>query len=88
MKTAHRELTFRDARLRIDFDSRTLYLLGQPARLGGRAFDLLEALIVRRGRLVPKQELMAVVWPGLVVEENNLQVHVTALRKLLGAVPS
>ncbi len=53
--------------------------------LGGRAFDLLEALIERRGRLVPKQELMAVVWPGLVVEENNLQVHVMTLRKLLGA---
>lgn len=84
MKTAHRELTFRSARLRVDFDSRTLYSLGQPAKLGGRAFDLLEALIERRGRLVPKQELMAVVWPGLVVEENNLQVHVMTLRKLLG----
>ena len=84
-KTARRELTFRDARLRIDLDSRTLYTQGQPARLGGRAFELLEALIERRGRLVPKQELMAVVWPGLVVEENNLQVHVMTLRKLLGA---
>jgi predicted ATPase/DNA-binding winged helix-turn-helix (wHTH) protein len=85
MKMAPRELRFRDARLRIDLESRTLYSLGQPARLGGRAFDLLEALIERRGRLVPKQELMAVVWPGLVVEENNLQVHVMTLRKLLGA---
>lgn len=85
MTIAERELKFRDARLRIDFDSRTLYSLGQPAKLGGRAFDLLEALIERRGRLVPKQELMAVVWPGLVVEENNLQVHVMTLRKLLGA---
>ena len=41
-------------------------------------------MIERRERLVPKQELMDLVWPGLVVEENNLQVHVMTLRKLLG----
>src|SRR4030095_648200 len=38
----------------------------------------------RRDRVVPKQELLDVVWPGLIVEENNLQVHVMALRKLFG----
>ena len=38
----------------------------------------------RRDRVVPKQELLDVVWPGLIVEENNLQVHVMNLRKLLG----
>jgi DNA-binding response OmpR family regulator len=34
---------------------------------------------------VPKDELIDVVWPGLVVEENNLQVQISALRKVLGA---
>ena len=52
--------------------------------VGGRS-TLLEALIQRRDRVVPKQELLDVVWPGLIVEENNLQVHVMTLRKVLGA---
>ena len=52
--------------------------------LGARAFDVLLALVERRERLVPKSELLDVVWPGLVVEENNLQVQISALRKVLG----
>ena len=56
----------------------------QPTPLGDRAFDVLLALIERRERLVTKDELLEVVWPGLVVEENNLQVQVSALRKVLG----
>ena len=57
---------------------------GQPVPLGSRAFDVLAALVARRDRLVAKDELLDVVWPGLVVEENNLQVHVSTLRKILG----
>jgi predicted ATPase/class 3 adenylate cyclase len=64
---------------------RQVLLDGQPAQIGGRAFDLLLALIERRDRLVTKTELFEAVWPGVVVEENNLQVQVSALRKLLGA---
>ena len=63
---------------------RQLLIDGQPAVLGARAFDLLLALVENRDRLVSKNELLDFVWPGLVVEENNLQVHVSALRKLLG----
>ena len=55
-----------------------------PAKLSTRAFDVLLALIERRDRVVTKSELFDVVWPGWVVEENNLQVHIWALRKLLG----
>ncbi|HET7400764.1 MAG TPA: tetratricopeptide repeat protein [Usitatibacter sp.] len=58
---------------------------GQPAPVGARAFDLLLALIDRRDRVVTKNELLDIVWPGLVVEENNLQGQVSALRKHLGA---
>ena len=42
------------------------------------------ALVARAGQLVSKNELLTLVWPGLVVEENNLQVQVSTLRKLLG----
>ena len=57
---------------------------GVPQALGGRAFDLLLALIERRGEVLSKDELMRQVWPGLVVEENNLTVHMSALRKAIG----
>ena len=64
--------------------TRQLLVDGRPALLGARAFDLLQALVERSDRLVSKGELLDLVWPGLVVEENNLQVHVSTLRKLLG----
>lgn len=63
---------------------RQLLAHGQPLKLGARAFDVLMALVERRERLVAKSELMDVVWPGLVVEENNLSVQISSLRKLLG----
>ncbi|HEX4234451.1 MAG TPA: winged helix-turn-helix domain-containing protein [Caldimonas sp.] len=64
---------------------RTLIVNGAPAKLGGRAFDVLLALVERQGRVVPKTELLDAAWPGLVVEENNLSVQISILRKLLGA---
>jgi predicted ATPase/DNA-binding winged helix-turn-helix (wHTH) protein len=63
---------------------RLLLSRGEPVNLAGRAFDVLVALVRRRGRLVSKNELLDEVWADLVVEENNLAVHVAALRKLLG----
>jgi len=65
-------------------DLRHVRINGAAAKLGARAFDVLVALIERRDRVVGKHELIDLVWPGLVVEENNLQVHISALRKLLG----
>jgi predicted ATPase/DNA-binding winged helix-turn-helix (wHTH) protein len=62
---------------------RELLAHGVPVMLGQRAFDLLLALVGRHGQLVTKDELMAEVWPGVIVEENNLQVQVSALRKVL-----
>ena len=63
---------------------RQLLVQGRPAAVGARAFDLLLALIEHRDRVVTKDELLEQVWPGLVVEENNLQVQVSTLRKILG----
>lgn len=69
----------------VDAGRRTIVVRGQGAPVGARAFDLLVALIDRRDRVVPKDELIDIVWPRSVVEENNLQVHISALRKVLGA---
>jgi TolB-like protein/DNA-binding winged helix-turn-helix (wHTH) protein/rhodanese-related sulfurtransferase len=63
---------------------RRLLIDGHSAPLGARAFDVLLALVERRDRTVTKNELLDLVWPGLVVEENNLQVQISTLRKLLG----
>src|SRR6516165_635304 len=63
---------------------RELLAHGVPVTLGQRAFEILLLLVNRHGQLVTKDELMAEVWPGVVVEENNIQVHVSALRKVLG----
>ena len=52
-------------------------------RLGGRAVDILCVLASAGGAVVSKDELMERVWPGVVVEENNLQVHIRALRRAL-----
>jgi predicted ATPase/DNA-binding winged helix-turn-helix (wHTH) protein len=62
---------------------RELLAHGVPVTLGQRAFEILLTLVRRHGQLVTKDELMAEVWPGVVVEENNIQVHVSAVRKVL-----
>lgn len=64
---------------------RLLRVRGQPVSLGSRAFDVLLALAQRHERLVSKQELLDLVWPGLVVEEHNIATQIGTLRKLLGA---
>ena len=75
---------FRFGRFQLDPVRRVLRVDGTPARLGARAIDVLLVLVRQRDRIVSKDELLDLVWPGLVVEENNLQVQVSALRKLLG----
>jgi non-specific serine/threonine protein kinase len=62
-----------------------LLAAGFPVRVGPHAFDLLIALVERSGRLVTKDELLERVWPKVIVEENTLQAHISALRKILGS---
>jgi DNA-binding winged helix-turn-helix (wHTH) protein len=57
---------------------------GVAVELGGRAFDVLMVLTEARGGLVTKDEILSRVWPDTVVEENNLVVQISALRKALG----
>lgn len=63
---------------------RRVLVNGLEVSLGARAFDVLMALVTHRHRLVSKSELLDTAWPGLVVEENNLQVQVSSLRKIFG----
>jgi predicted ATPase/DNA-binding winged helix-turn-helix (wHTH) protein len=72
-------------RYRVSPHRRELLADGQPVRLGGRAFDVLMALIEARGAVVSKDALMARVWPDRIVEENNLQSQIVVLRKAFGA---
>jgi len=57
----------------------------QPIELGSRAFDLLMVLIGAPGTLVPKNEIISRVWPDTVVEDSNLKVQMSALRRVLNA---
>ncbi|MEP7281199.1 MAG: winged helix-turn-helix domain-containing protein [Rubrivivax sp.] len=66
---------------------RLLLLDGEPVALAGKAFDLLVALVSQAGHLVTKDELLRRVWPGLVVEEVNLSVNISAIRKTLARLP-
>jgi DNA-binding winged helix-turn-helix (wHTH) protein len=68
---------------RLLVEQRKLLAHGVPMAIGRRAFEILLLLVRRHGHLVTKDELMEEVWPAVVVEENNIQVHVSALRKAL-----
>ncbi|HEX6625713.1 MAG TPA: tetratricopeptide repeat protein [Pyrinomonadaceae bacterium] len=68
----------------LDARRRLLLRDGDPVQLTPKALDLLVALVERRGRVVEKDELLRVVWPDQFVEEANLSVNMSALRKALG----
>jgi signal transduction histidine kinase len=57
---------------------------GVRLKLGSRALDILIALVDRAPHVVSKRELLARVWPDLVVDEGSLRFHIAALRKVLG----
>lgn len=79
------DTTLRFDRFELQPHERRLLDQGEPLTIGTRAFDVLHLLLRRAGSLVTKAELLDQVWAGLVVEEANLTVQVSTLRKLLGA---
>ena len=54
-----------------------------PLTIGSRALEILGVLVERSGDLVSKDEMLAAVWPGIVVENSNLPVQIAALRRVL-----
>jgi TolB-like protein/DNA-binding winged helix-turn-helix (wHTH) protein len=74
---------------RVDVPQRLLLLKanGRPLPLNARAFDTLLFFLEHSGELLHKSTLMAAIWPKVVVEENNLNQHISALRRVLGERP-
>src|SRR5580765_4893020 len=68
----------------LDPVERVLLDHGEVVSLTPKAFDLLSTLVRSSGRVVEKEDLMAEIWPDTFVEENNLTVTMSALRKALG----
>jgi DNA-binding winged helix-turn-helix (wHTH) protein/TolB-like protein/Flp pilus assembly protein TadD len=69
---------------RLDVSNRQLLRDGGPVALPAKAFDMLVVLVENSGRLIEKDELFKSVWPDQIVEESNLTVQVSAIRKALG----
>jgi DNA-binding winged helix-turn-helix (wHTH) protein/TolB-like protein len=78
---AHAELAFGRFRLQ---PGRRLLFGDDPIPLGAKPLNILTALVAAQGDLVTRDELIERVWPGMVVEENAIQAHISAIRKLLG----
>src|ERR1041384_6577346 len=70
---------------RLEASQRRLLYEGQPVPLKPKVFDLLLFLVEMRGQLVVKEDLMREIWPDAIVEENNITVSMSVLRKTLGA---
>jgi len=71
-------------RFRLDVSERFLLRNGKRVALADRAFDTLCVLVRRGNQLVSKDELMTEVWADAIVEENNLDKNISALRRILG----
>ena len=63
---------------------RLLKKADEPIALGGRAIDILIALVEQAGEVVTQRELISRVWPDVTVEDANLRFHIAAIRKALG----
>ena len=81
---AAKEKTYRFAGFELDVERRRLLKNGETIALNSKAFDLLHFLVEKKGRIVSKDEILDAVWAGQFVEEGNLPVHISTLRKLLG----
>jgi len=76
--------TYRFAEFSLDTANRQLRRGNETLTLSARAFDLLETLLENKGRLISKDELFSRVWGNQIVEESNLTVHISQIRKSLG----
>jgi non-specific serine/threonine protein kinase len=79
------QVIFESGGLEIDLSRRELRARGVTVPIGNRAFEIIETLVKSAGELVTKDELMKRVWPGAIVEDNTIQVHISAIRRALGS---
>ena len=85
MSAQGRQTVYESGECEVDLSRRELRVRRVPVPVGGRAFSIIETLVQSAGALVTKSHLMKRVWPGAIVEENALQVHISAIRKALGS---
>ena len=76
--------TFSFGDFELDAERRLLFKKGMSVALNSKTFNLLLFLVEHRGRVLSKDQLLEKVWAGQFVEENNLAVQVSALRKIFG----
>ena len=84
MTTALPTKTFFFGDFELDIEKRFMLKKGQAIALNPKAFDLLLTLVENRGAVLSKDELLEKVWGNQFVEENNLKVHISTLRKIFG----
>jgi predicted ATPase/DNA-binding winged helix-turn-helix (wHTH) protein len=84
MPEQERHLMYHFGAWELDLARRELRMRGVPVPLGGRAFQIFAVLVQSAGKLVTRDDLMERVWRGAIVEENTLEVHISAVRKVLG----
>ncbi len=84
MAEQDRYLIYETGQWQIHVGRRELRMRDVPVPIGARAFEIIEVLVQSANELVSKYELMDRIWPGAAVEENTLQVHISAIRKALG----
>jgi len=84
MPDDHTRLVYTSGECEIDLVRRELRVSGTTVPVGGRAFEVIEALAQSDGAIVSKNELMDRIWPGAIVTDNTLHVHAMAIRKALG----
>ena len=81
---SHTRLIYEFDDFQLEPDERKLLRRGKLIQLHGKAFEMLLVLIRNRGRLLTKDELFHLVWPDQIVEESNLTVNMSAIRRALG----
>src|SRR6266566_3764416 len=86
--SAETKVLYEFGKFRCDPREHLLLCGGKPVSLSPKSFEILIALIRSNGQLLMKDELMPQVWPDSFVEEANLTVNISALRKALGDQPS
>jgi DNA-binding winged helix-turn-helix (wHTH) protein len=81
---AEEAVVFRFGSFELTPARRQLLRDGRAVKVGSRAFDILVALVESAGRVISKDQLMLQVWSSVIVEDTNLRVHISNLRRLLG----
>ncbi len=79
------DLLYECGQWQIDLGRRELLSNGVAARIGARGFEIVEILLQSANELITKNDILSSVWPGAIIGENTLQVHISAIRKALGS---